>query len=143
MVDRPNKPSNISASAGGPQAQVDISPENDRVTATLPTGDSVVVLLHGASVISWKARGQENLWLSEAAILDGTKPVRGGVPIVFPVCVASVLLAFSKPCLSDVHSVEGKSSDLLFNRCSGLHLPTTQHLLYHNMASLAIASGNT
>lgn len=53
--------------------------------ATLPTGDSVEVLLFGASVISWKTAGKERLWLSSAAKLDGSKPVRGGIPVVFPV----------------------------------------------------------
>jgi len=55
------------------------------VIASLPTGDSVEVLLYGATVISWKANGRENIWVSDAAKLDGSKPVRGGVPIVFPV----------------------------------------------------------
>ncbi|OCL01956.1 galactose mutarotase-like protein, partial [Glonium stellatum] len=57
------------------------------VTARLPTGDSVDVLLYGATVLSWKSQGgqTENLWLSEAAKLDGTKAVRGGIPVVFPV----------------------------------------------------------
>ena len=55
------------------------------MVASLPTGDSVEVLLYGATVISWKSNGRENMWLSSAAKLDGSKPVRGGVPIVFPV----------------------------------------------------------
>jgi glucose-6-phosphate 1-epimerase len=88
MVDRAKKPAAIPISPTGntPQPIVDISDAGDRVTARLPTGESVEVLLHGATVISWKSGGRENLWLSEAAILDGSKPVRGGVPIVFPVC---------------------------------------------------------
>ncbi|OAA56084.1 Glycoside hydrolase-type carbohydrate-binding, subgroup [Cordyceps fumosorosea ARSEF 2679] len=87
MVDRPNKPSALATTPGlPPQAQVTISHGNARVTAALPTGESVVVLLHGATVISWKdASGDEKLWLSEAAHLDGSKAVRGGIPLVFPV----------------------------------------------------------
>lgn len=85
MVDRAHRPSAITAKSTGPQPQVDISADNNRVTATLPSGDFVEVLLHGATVISWKSKSQENLWLSEKAILDGSKAVRGGVPIVFPV----------------------------------------------------------
>ncbi|KAK4988832.1 hypothetical protein LTR50_003677 [Elasticomyces elasticus] len=86
MVDRAHKPSAISASSTGPQPQVDISADNSKVTAKLPTGDSVEVLLYGATVISWKSNsGQENLWLSQKAVLDGSKAVRGGIPIVFPV----------------------------------------------------------
>lgn len=87
MVDRPNKPSALAATPGlQPQAQVTISHGNSRVTASLPTGESVEVFLHGATVLSWKdASGDEKLWLSEGAKLDGTKAVRGGIPLVFPV----------------------------------------------------------
>jgi glucose-6-phosphate 1-epimerase len=46
----------------------------------------VEILLFGATIISWKdSKGAENLWVSEAAKLDGSKAVRGGVPLVFPV----------------------------------------------------------
>jgi glucose-6-phosphate 1-epimerase len=87
MVDRPNKPSALaSTSAAPPQPTVDITHDNSRVKAILPTGESVEVLLHGATVISWKdASGAEKLWVSEAAALDGSAAVRGGIPIVFPV----------------------------------------------------------
>ena len=91
MVDRPKKPAPIqSPVTKSPQPVVDISPDNSRVIARLPRGDSVEVLFYGATVISWKSsNGAENLWLSEAAKLDGSKPVRGGIPVVFPVCVPS------------------------------------------------------
>ncbi|KXT00266.1 hypothetical protein AC578_1230 [Pseudocercospora eumusae] len=79
---RPNRPSAISPSTTGPQPSVHA--ESDKVTATLPTGDSVQVLLYGATVTSWKSNGKERLWLSDAAKLDGSKPVRGGIPVVFP-----------------------------------------------------------
>lgn len=46
---------------------------------------SAVILKYGATVISWKEKGQDQLWLSEGAKLDGLKPVRGGIPLVFPV----------------------------------------------------------
>ncbi|KAI9651706.1 MAG: hypothetical protein M1831_000521 [Alyxoria varia] len=85
MVDRPNKPSAIDASTIDPQPQVSIATDSSKVSAKLPTGDSVEVLLHGATVTSWKTKGQENLWLSEKAVLDGSKAVRGGIPVVFPV----------------------------------------------------------
>jgi glucose-6-phosphate 1-epimerase len=82
-MDRPNKPSAISPSASGPQPSVHV--EQGRVYASLPTGDSVEVMLYGATVISWKNNGKENIFVSDAAVMDGSKPVRGGVPIVFPV----------------------------------------------------------
>jgi glucose-6-phosphate 1-epimerase len=87
MVDRSKKPSALSTTPGpAPQAQVNITHSNARVSAVLPTDESVEILLYGATIVSWKdAKGQEKLWLSDAAILDGTKAVRGGVPLVFPV----------------------------------------------------------
>ncbi|KAI9055149.1 hypothetical protein LZ554_000113 [Drepanopeziza brunnea f. sp. 'monogermtubi'] len=87
MVDRSKKPTALSTTPGlPPQAQVNITHEHSRVSAVLPTGESVEVLLYGATIISWKdGEGQERLWLSELAKLDGSKAVRGGVPLVFPV----------------------------------------------------------
>lgn len=87
MVDRPNKPSALATTPGlPPQATVNITHSNSRVVAALPSGESVEVLLHGATVLSWKdASGRERLWLSESTVLDGSKAVRGGIPLVFPV----------------------------------------------------------
>lgn len=87
MVDRPNKPSALVSTPGlPPQAQVTITDGNSRISAKLPSGESVDILLFGATVISWKdAQGGEKLWLSEGAKLDGSKAVRGGIPLVFPV----------------------------------------------------------
>ncbi|THH05559.1 hypothetical protein EW145_g4700 [Phellinidium pouzarii] len=54
------------------------------------SGASLEVLLYGATVISWKGPGPdssalvERLFVSSKAALDGSKPVRGGIPIVFP-----------------------------------------------------------
>ncbi|KAI0020092.1 galactose mutarotase-like domain-containing protein [Xylariomycetidae sp. FL0641] len=86
MVDRPNKPTALASTPGlPPQPQVVTTHNNSRVSAVLPTGESIEVLLYGATLISWKDRaGNEKLWLSEAAKLDGSKPVRGGIPLVFP-----------------------------------------------------------
>ncbi|KAF2837418.1 galactose mutarotase-like protein [Patellaria atrata CBS 101060] len=87
MVERSHKPGPISATTASslPQAQVNVSDDNSKVTATIPSGDTVEVLLYGATIISWKSNGTENFWVSDAAKLDGSKPVRGGVPVVFPV----------------------------------------------------------
>lgn len=87
MVDRPKKPTALATTPGlAPQPQVNLTHSNDRVTASLPTGESVEILLYGATIISWKtSNGEEKLWLSEAAKLDGSKAVRGGIPLVFPV----------------------------------------------------------
>ncbi|KAL8787795.1 MAG: hypothetical protein Q9213_001982 [Squamulea squamosa] len=85
-MDRAKKPTAIPVSPIQPTPQVSISEDNSRVTANLPTGEQLDVLLYGATVISWKsANGKENLFLSSKAKLDGSKPVRGGIPLVFPV----------------------------------------------------------
>ena len=83
MANRSNKPAPISPSGTGPQPSVHL--EQGRAIAHLPAGDSVEVLLYGATVTSWKSNGKENIWVSTAAKLDGSKPVRGGIPVVFPV----------------------------------------------------------
>lgn len=92
MVDRANRPSALnapSAAAPGPQVDITGSGASSKIIATLPSGESVEVLLYGATVTSWKSNGgkTENLWLSEKATLDGSKAVRGGIPVVFPVSV--------------------------------------------------------
>lgn len=51
---------------------------------TLPNGDCVRVSDLGAQVLSWQVRGQERLFLSESAVLDGSAAIRGGVPVCFP-----------------------------------------------------------
>eukprot|EP01103_Thecamoeba_quadrilineata_P017345 TRINITY_DN6109_c0_g1_i1.p1 TRINITY_DN6109_c0_g1~~TRINITY_DN6109_c0_g1_i1.p1 ORF type:complete len:295 (+),score=57.89 TRINITY_DN6109_c0_g1_i1:8-892(+) len=55
-------------------------------TIELQLGSSSVTIYHyGATITSWKTNGLERLFLSSKAILDGTKAVRGGIPLVFPV----------------------------------------------------------
>jgi glucose-6-phosphate 1-epimerase len=50
----------------------------------------VELLLYGATVISWKAgtitepQPVERLFVSSKAAVDGSKPVRGGIPVIFP-----------------------------------------------------------
>lgn len=53
-------------------------------TLTLPGGDSLRVLLHGAQLVSWIADGRERLYLSPRAKFDGKSAIRGGVPVCFP-----------------------------------------------------------
>ncbi|ODQ78112.1 hypothetical protein BABINDRAFT_40516 [Babjeviella inositovora NRRL Y-12698] len=64
-----------------------IEATESRVVLTHPTNPHtrVEILNYGATIVSWRLDGQEQLWLSDAAKLDGSKPVRGGVPLVFPV----------------------------------------------------------
>uniref|UniRef100_H2ZB51 Galactose mutarotase n=1 Tax=Ciona savignyi TaxID=51511 RepID=H2ZB51_CIOSA len=54
-------------------------------TVTLNNEESSCkVHLFGATVTSWVSGGQERLFLSSEAKMDGTKAIRGGIPIVFP-----------------------------------------------------------
>jgi glucose-6-phosphate 1-epimerase len=83
-MERKNKPSTIPISPSLPQPTVDVS--GLTIHATLPSGDTVTINLFGATVTSWTvASGTEQLFLSSAAKLDGSKAIRGGIPIVFPV----------------------------------------------------------
>lgn len=45
---------------------------------------SVTILLHGATVISWRHNEVEKIFVSTLAVYDGVKAVRGGIPVVFP-----------------------------------------------------------
>lgn len=50
-----------------------------------PKGSSAVISRLGGQVLSWKTPdGRERLYLSERAVFDGSKPIRGGVPVCFP-----------------------------------------------------------
>lgn len=85
-MDRSKKPASIGIGASIPQPSVNIN-DNGTIDAKLPTGQSVTVHLYGATVTSWKlANGAEQLFVSSNAILDGSKAIRGGIPVVFPVC---------------------------------------------------------
>ncbi|PVU87948.1 hypothetical protein BB561_006104 [Smittium simulii] len=51
----------------------------------IDSSDSAVEIHpHGATITSWVAGGKQRLFLSKKAILDGSKPIRGGIPLVFP-----------------------------------------------------------
>jgi len=47
-------------------------------------GDSALVALQGAQVLSWVAGGRERLYLSPRAVFDGRSAIRGGIPLCFP-----------------------------------------------------------
>lgn len=49
------------------------------------SGATVEVYLHGATVTSYVSPvGQPLLFVSSEAVFDGVKPIRGGIPLVFP-----------------------------------------------------------
>jgi len=45
---------------------------------------SVEVYIYGATLTSWIVEGEERIFLSKKAVLDGTGPIRGGIPLAFP-----------------------------------------------------------
>lgn len=48
-------------------------------------GDSAVIALHGAQLLSWiPAGGEERLYLSARARFDAGASIRGGIPVCFP-----------------------------------------------------------
>ncbi|XP_046572250.1 putative glucose-6-phosphate 1-epimerase [Haliotis rubra] len=59
-------------------------PNSDVVFLDRGNGTSVLVHLHGATILSWKCHEQEVLFLSEKAVFDNKKAIRGGIPVVFP-----------------------------------------------------------
>lgn len=51
---------------------------------SLHSASSLAIHSHGATITSWKSRSLERLYLSPLAVLDGSRAIRGGIPIVFP-----------------------------------------------------------
>jgi glucose-6-phosphate 1-epimerase len=50
-----------------------------------PDGAEAIVTLYGAHLVSWKgADGRQRLFCSAQSALDGSKAIRGGVPVIFP-----------------------------------------------------------
>lgn len=54
------------------------------IALQLPGGDSALIALQGAQVLSWVSQGQERLFTSPLAAHDGHTPIRGGIPVCFP-----------------------------------------------------------
>lgn len=50
-----------------------------------PDGAEATVTLYGAHLVSWQgADGRERMFVSAKSALDGSKAIRGGVPVIFP-----------------------------------------------------------
>ena len=54
------------------------------IALQLPGGDSALIALQGAQVLSWVSQGQERLFVSPRSAHDGHTPIRGGIPVCFP-----------------------------------------------------------
>lgn len=50
-----------------------------------PGGAQATITLFGAHLVSWTgADGKERIFCSKRSSLDGSRPIRGGVPVIFP-----------------------------------------------------------
>jgi glucose-6-phosphate 1-epimerase len=55
------------------------------VQLTAFDGAQAIVTLYGAHLVSWKsADGRQRLFCSAKSALDGSRAIRGGVPVIFP-----------------------------------------------------------
>ena len=55
------------------------------VTIRAADGAQATVTLYGGHLVSWQTSdGQERLFCSSASSLDGSRAIRGGVPVIFP-----------------------------------------------------------
>lgn len=55
------------------------------IRLSAPDGAEATVTLYGAHLVSWKGMdGKERLFCSAKSALDGSKAIRGGVPVIFP-----------------------------------------------------------
>lgn len=105
----------------------------DAVDLTLSTGEaSARVYLHGATVTSFCVEGKELLFVSEQAVFDGKRPIRGGVPLVFPqfgpgertAAVPHWRHASQRTCARDVRARQARfRSMVLCGRRSGSACP--------------------
>ena len=58
--------------------------DNDNLIELVNGNSKLVVSKFGAHVISWQIDENEMLWISNASVMDGKCPIRGGIPICFP-----------------------------------------------------------
>ncbi|GAC1630796.1 MAG: D-hexose-6-phosphate mutarotase [Nevskia sp.] len=66
----------------------------DSITVAAADGARAVIQAQGAQLTSWRpAGGEDGLFLSARAVLDGSLPIRGGVPVIFPQFAAEGPLA--------------------------------------------------
>ncbi|KAI7831252.1 aldose 1-epimerase [Gamsiella multidivaricata] len=110
-----------------------VSQQSNKTVLTHPLGASAEVHFFGATLTSWKVASEERIFLSEKAVLDGSKAIRGGIPLVFPV--------FGKGKAPHVtaslpqHGFARISRWRLVNSSEDAHTVTAQFGLDHNMIS--------
>ena len=58
--------------------------EMENIRLERGSGTAAVISTFGATLTSWTVDGTELLFVSPNSKLDGTKAIRGGVPVCFP-----------------------------------------------------------
>ena len=61
------------------------------------SGASIQVSAYGATLISYKSKQREHIFVSKLALLDGSAPVRGGIPLVFPIFGPTTVVGSTMP----------------------------------------------
>jgi glucose-6-phosphate 1-epimerase len=56
-----------------------------RTVTHTASGASIQISAYGATLVSYQSGTREHLLVSKQALLDGSAPVRGGIPVVFPI----------------------------------------------------------
>ena len=57
---------------------------SDVVTLDIGDGNTAKIHKFGATITSWTVEGEELIFVSPKAVMDGSKAIRGGVPICWP-----------------------------------------------------------
>eukprot|EP01052_Picozoa_sp_SAG31_P043505 SAG31_NODE_7268_length_1737_cov_4.735043_3_plen_180_part_00 len=109
-----------------------------QVKLTNVAGAQVLAYTFGAHVTSWvNSAGNELLFMSEKAVLDGKKAIRGGIPICWPQFGAGPAGPYSLPASHGfaritewacVASTDGASSKVVFTLSES---PTTLAIYPH------------
>jgi glucose-6-phosphate 1-epimerase len=55
-----------------------------KVKGSLDGDSSIELYLFGGHITSWVNAGRERLWMSNSSVMDGSAPLRGGIPLCFP-----------------------------------------------------------
>ncbi|EIE90584.1 hypothetical protein RO3G_15295 [Rhizopus delemar RA 99-880] len=58
---------------------------NKVIYVELPSGSKAEIALFGSTVTSWVVDNKERIFVSKEARRDGSKAIRGGIPICFPI----------------------------------------------------------
>jgi glucose-6-phosphate 1-epimerase len=100
-----------------------------------------VIYLHGAHVAEFRPAGFANLlYMSPASFFDASKPIRGGVPIIFPwfgprvADPTSPMHGFARLCTWDLQAVQTSDDGSVELTLALAHSPATREMWNHQFA---------